>query len=439
MIVFVQKLWHKLIASPIQTIYIFAIANSLLIIGLTGVVELRDTASYLRAIESIAQGQIDLIRTPVYPIFLWLCHQLAGAAHYLMLAIILQHLLFLISIYYLFKTCRLLFTPLISISLTVIYAFEPSLTQWCSCIMTESLAVIGIVFLLYTTISMWKRPCWRLVMPHTCCIFLLIFLRPAFIYLLPVMFVAWLIGACKTVGTGRIIALANIALLAGVAVTVWGYVNKFEQAHGVKAITAISTINKYYIVRHEGMIDTTSFPNKDLECEIMESIHQKGYTYSANDALIEENIAFVKKYGLPNVDRLVNTSIAINKTQWIKKCFGRFYRASTELVSCGDFSSPYDTITHVFSIAPTMGMLYVFIFLYLAIIVIFSVNRRSILFTSTLLLMLAASNVIVAIIGAQHGWGRLVFPSFPVYLLMAGELLSLFEIKIKPKEKQHFE
>lgn len=68
-----------------------------------------DSPSYLSAwTDCISHGVPDRFRTPVYPLFLGLTTLLAGR-HYITLALLMQEVFLLFSIYFFHKCCRMLF------------------------------------------------------------------------------------------------------------------------------------------------------------------------------------------------------------------------------------------------------------------------------------------------------------------------------------------
>ena len=132
---------------------------SIFLITIYGVVVYYDTTSYIDAWTSLQHGHLDSLRTPVYPVFLHALSIIFGQQHYLFIAICVQHLIFLVSLFFFYKLLtyfcgskRMLFW------LSLIYGCFPAISSWNNCILTESLAISGTVFLLYSTFKTYENP-----------------------------------------------------------------------------------------------------------------------------------------------------------------------------------------------------------------------------------------------------------------------------------------
>ena len=122
----------------------------------------------------------------------------------------------------------------------------------------------------------------------------------------------------------------------------------------------------------------------------------------------------------------IYASYKSNPIQWVEKCFGRLYRSvkkSLFLTLAGGFATIFDVIGF------NLNTLYLFLIIYTIILSYWTLCRRRVSVVSFLLYMLGVSNIVVAIIGAQGEWERLILPSMPLYLLMFGQLCSMFKVR----------
>ena len=120
-----------------------------------------DTPTYINAWSSILEGHIDKWRTPTYPVFLGLMRIICGE-QYLCYVVVLQHLVFLVSIRYFYLLMQYSITNIkISFFLTLLYAVYPCVATYNCCIETSTFAVTGSVFLLYSILKLYKTSCFR--------------------------------------------------------------------------------------------------------------------------------------------------------------------------------------------------------------------------------------------------------------------------------------
>lgn len=178
----------------LKIIYSLAITFSVLIIVGWGIKEPYDSPSYINAWDIISNGQIDITRTPTYPIIIGICKIMFGLYSYKYGIIAFQHLLFLISIYFFYELLiRLFDNSKTNFWITLVYGIYPGIINWSNYILTESLAVSGIVFVLFYSIELYYKINIKNILFYMFWLLFLIFLRPSFMYLLPVFLIAWIL------------------------------------------------------------------------------------------------------------------------------------------------------------------------------------------------------------------------------------------------------
>lgn len=399
----------------LKTIYVLAIVNCVLL-TVDNVYSLYpDSPSYLKAWESLLMGEIDLWRTPIYPIFLGCIKFVAGNALY-PITVCLQHLIFLISIYYFHRLanwiCR---TPKIVFCITLIYAIHPSISSWSNCILTESLSINGFVFLLYTTYKIWKCKSLKLCIPFTFWLFFLIFLRPAFIYLLPI-YATWGIFICFKRKLIRIsmIYIGSTILVGGLLLF---YMKAFQQKYEVFAPSCVSTANQFYIATQFNLITSQTISDKELKSFIQNN--------ETPEKLPQHTSYVLSNYRIKSIQEVVSSSFLQKPIGYLKSVIIRFCRASNYQPFSYHFGGS-DLISRV--ISPSLNLLYLLLLTYTFILIYWIYRKRAIPYISCLLYMIVCSNLIVSIAGAQDEWGRLNIPVIPVYLLMLGQLCNLIRL-----------
>jgi len=123
-------------------------------------IEAYDTYSYVEGYQvNLLKGEVDALRTPVYPCFIRLIRKIGGAENVYQNVALFRKLLFIITIvlfYYCLK--KITNCKLVICVLTILFGISPFLVFWNVMILTEALSVFEIVLLSLLTISYLKKP-----------------------------------------------------------------------------------------------------------------------------------------------------------------------------------------------------------------------------------------------------------------------------------------
>ena len=420
--------------TQLQIIYGLSILNSLLFIFFIGLEVAYDSSSYIQAWEVLLNGEIDKWRTPIYPIFLGIIQSIIGEEQFYTATICMQHLIFLLSIRYFYQVAKkLCHHKIIVFIITLLYALHPGIASWNNFILTESLAVSFSVFLIYFAMKVWMGGTCKDCFLYNFWLLLLIFLRPAFVYIIPVSIVAWTIAAILKKETRK----SYISCIVGVFIVTCSqliYMNKFEERFGIFSPSGISIVNQYYIARQTGLLDSNLTDNAGLKNYINKSILENGQTCENHNELWEESNDIVKLFGLKDVQKIVTISNKSNPISYIKKVGGRIVRASYINYPPSYNKSLYSQYsTYILSI--NLSDIYLFLFFFFFILLYNILKQKYIPWYSSFFFMLGCSNIIVAIVGAQGEWSRLILPSIPIYLLMFGQLCNMINITTVPNSQ----
>ena len=400
------------VSKDLKTIYLLAIASSLILILGWGVLKTPDSPTYVEAWDHISNGEIDILRTPIYPIFLGLM-KLAFGTYFLTAAICVQHIVFLISIRFFYIITQELCSSFnISFWITLFYSIFPCITTWNNYILTESFAFSGTIFLIYLIIKMTHQEhkiyCTIII---AILLSMLMLLRPALVYMLPVFFIGWSYFFVKK---QKMIATLGIIGTLFATVSLFSYMKVFENKYGILSSSCVGTFNQMVIAYQYNLINPDVIENGQLK----EDIENKSREVSI--------MTLIKSYGLKDVHNVIMDSYKSHPNKVIKSCFGRLYRSKSKslfLTLAPGFATVFDMIGF------NLNTLYLFIIIYTIILLRWIYMKRSLPWTTSFIYMLGVSNIIVAIIGAQEEWERLVLPSLPLYLLMFGQLCTLFSVK----------
>lgn len=412
-----------------QTILVAVAALVTLFMLAYGQVGGPDTHTYINAWPTIASGHLDKMRTPVYPLFIGLFEAISKV-HRDFLLILFQNIVACIALYYAYKIIiRLTKSAKAAFWTVLVMAVLPAFIVYRNIIMTESFAISGSIFLIYCTLGIYDgRSRWNLL-GFAFWLLFLIFLRPSFIYMLPVFAVAMGLIIWKKPALRK---RAGIALLSIVAVTValLGYMQAFYNEYGVFSMTSIGTENDVFIMRQSGDLDPSKTNDKALADYITKIYNEHGtglYTNEYLGIVGKEAAHIYEDWDLVTVHNLVKASKTW-KNQLKGVAIRTYYAGSSEFLY-PRMSSPFAMFN------ATIGWIYLLLILYSIWIVAVWRATRHIPWESFLLLMLGGSNVIVAVVGAygqaEGEWGRLISPSLFIYFIMFAQLSLVCLKKIR--------
>lgn len=422
------------LSKDLKTIYLFAIANSILLIIVFGAMPLFDTPSYFNAWKNISSGIIDEVRTPVYPCYLGIFKCLFND-NYMFAAMCIQHLIFLVSIKCFYQIAND-YIPIYNVRwwATLFYSIFPCITLWNNIIMTESLSITGTIFLIYSTIKLTSGK-WKYLPMFGVLLLLLVFLRPALIYILPVLGVFWFFRIfCDT---KKSIPLAGLTSIVISMMFLFSYMKCFENRYGVFALSSVNTINQTVIALQYELFEPDVIENKQLKDTInsfYDTYKNDGFGYNkysdSNRMGYRESLAgkVLNKFDLKTVNEAIVKSYLYNPIKWFKKCIARFHRSyQRDMFEDSEAYLPYFNL-FLISTRLGLGLIYYLLLIESIIILFWIVRKRIIPLWSILFVVLGTCNVVVAVIGAQSNWDRLILPSFPLYILIVGQFCSFFKI-----------
>ena len=167
-----HSIWFWLVAIIILTLY-----------NLTPPIDGFDTQYYFLAGERLWNGQLDCLRTPVYPLLLKLFNVCFGDRGGVAGIVILQSAVYLLSVASLHNIARLAIkNRLIQMAVTFLYVICVA-PGWCNELMTESLSISGCVIIADLICRYIQRPSAKTSIGIFLITLFLVFIRPSFIFL----------------------------------------------------------------------------------------------------------------------------------------------------------------------------------------------------------------------------------------------------------------
>ncbi|MCH5175552.1 MAG: hypothetical protein J1F40_06670 [Prevotellaceae bacterium] len=420
-------------SKDLAIIYACAIVSSVVLILGWGVLENPPMSpTFINAWNNIIDGKIDVLRTPVYPCFLGIMKTLFGESDFRFATICVQHGIFLVSVYFYYKIAQhLIYSKRIVFIVSFFYATFSLFTTWNNFILTESLAISGIVILTYIITCMRQVSVYVFVISYTSVLFLLIFLRPALVYLLPIFILTWLYLLYSK--KGRKIAFYGICGTLIVIIALLSYMKAFEKEYGIFASSRVSVVNQLCIARQYGLLDPDVIQDSTFKSQIIKSYQQNGERCEDLFKDVYPEVKnWIKKYDLTILNNAISNSINNNLKAWIVASGGRFMKSLYYPlfgVWIGYNNTYLNMVLSIFSldIKLNLKLLYMFLFIYVIVLVFWIVKNHCFPWLSSLLYLACIGNIVVSVIGAQDEWDRLMLPSMPLFLLLLGQFFTMFK------------
>jgi hypothetical protein len=239
-----------------------------------------DPFSYIQAAEhigTILSGNVDIQRTPLYPLFIAV-HRTFFGQQYLQYVVFSQKIIALIAVYFFYRIGEYFFKKrvFVIIASLLFISVQIFIKDFTRVIMTESLSVSAVVFFFYGILVYSQRPAYYKAVVLGLGVFLLIMLRPAFLIFLPIIFVFWcgqavfFRGHWKKEAAGLLATVCSLLLILG-------YNSLIYKKCGVFHISVIAVYNQF-------------------QCVIQSQIYQNGSDKEINERIQQCLDEFKKKY-----------------------------------------------------------------------------------------------------------------------------------------------
>lgn len=230
-----------------------------------------DSQTYLGYSANLLLGQVEDYRTPVYPYFIRLI-KLFGTTNLIQNVVFAQSVISFLTIIVFYKTLKnILKKRVVIVIATLIYGILPSTLNFDQCILTESFSISALVVFLYFVVSYLKQPAIYKAVLFTFYIFFLIMLRPAFIFLLLVIILFWIIRVIVQKTEWKM-SLAGLAASTVCILLIIGYSHLNYTCNNVNNISIVSTVNQLDILIDYNIYTDKSDPG--LSNYIKTNIHK---------------------------------------------------------------------------------------------------------------------------------------------------------------------
>lgn len=395
-----------------------------------------DEMSYLKAWESFSAGHIDMERTPVYPFIIGMARWIAGENHMTTVIIMIQSIIATIAVFYAYRIAlRATGSERAAFWIAIAIAFIPDMVAWRNSVMTESLAMSGSIFLIFCTIGIVDgRSRWN-ILGFALWLSFLVYLRPSFVYMLPVLTVllAWTIWRRRKLWKR---AAAAIGIIAAVSVSLLAYCHTFQRTYGLFAPTSIALENEFYDMRQAGTLDPEKAENKALGRFIADTYRKNGtelYQYSYCPILWADLDYVIKHWSVKDIRQVVDASRTPQNV--IKGIAVRTYYAGRDAMVYPRATS----LSEMFNF--TIGWVYLLLAVYIVRLFCEWKRKGDVSWISVFLLFLSAANLAAAVVGAfgqnVGEWGRLIYPSKFIYIILLVQLVLSLKHNIETRYKRN--
>ncbi|MBD5282636.1 MAG: hypothetical protein HDR81_06095 [Bacteroides sp.] len=389
-----------------------------------------DTVTYFSAFDTLCSGRLDSFRTPLYPLFIGSLRAVLGSAPGRICAVMIQIFVFLCSISWFRKLAEsFLSNHTVAFWLTAIYALYPGPLTLNSCLLTESFAFSGMTALLWLTYKAYARADIKAAWGAVGVLLLLIFLRPAFIFLPIVVGFFWLIAVfCKQ---SRHTALISIAGAAISIVALGLYSLEIKRLYNVMAPSTVSSCNNYFTIRGANLVTPSpSTPNPRLKASI-DSILSVRLMPGTIDETWTEIQSLRRAASLTDVADYVSQTMASAPKECMKFILTeRLAQALRDDATYGGYVlPPVRALTKLF--APNIGAAMALLLIFCIIASRRDLRKHKFSFLNWLMASLALAIISTSIIGAQNEWQRLILPAYPILLLILGSVFIAAARKIQ--------
>lgn len=374
-----------------------------------------DTPSYISAWNDCYRyGEIDIFRTPVYPILIGTGRMLFGADHWGLLPTIVQIIVF--------YACGIAFSRMalgiISdrrvawLTVFLYFLFYPII---------NTLSLMGTEALAFSLTALWMFCVWRFMqrarLSYGIAISLLtvaeIMLRPSLLIL--ALAIAGMALAGVFVKQYRRQGLLLLLTLIPVGTVYKIYVDEMERLTGFNTISVVSVYNNYYMARQYNDIFPELLPGKPEAVELMRRYHKEGDCLSREYLLkLWSEITELEKTGILTYREMNDYAMAMKKNYpeiWYKYIFRRI---GDSLVSMGPLKNACN---------------YLVVLCYSILFVTAWIKCRKFSIINFLTLMIGGGSLLSLFLYAQNDFGRLMLPTSAVLILMGGQLLNCLRFR----------
>ena len=245
----------------------------------------------MTAATNILHGKVDILRTPLYSLFLKLCESIWGAGNMIKAACYIQIIVYYISMYFFYRCLKyFVLNRVVLCAGTVVYGCASIIIGFNTIALTEPFAVSGVVFFAFCLLRYLNQEQEKeRSMPWMICAsflaFLLTMLRPAGVYLFLAIAILlatqWMFDKKRRQET----LWAGLSCLVCVSL-VFGYMLLNKLSNNFFGLSYVSTMNQFYDVVQAGiyMDNSDTEVARDVQARIDSGTGQLRAAFETDEA-----------------------------------------------------------------------------------------------------------------------------------------------------------
>ena len=380
-----------------------------------------DSYSYAEGYtQNIFKAEVNSSRTPVYPYFIKIIKKIAGVDNYLRNVVIAQKILFLFTILlFYFSIKKIIHNKIIISILTIILGICPFTVIWNILILTEAISLFEMALLCYLTISYIKKPGKVFAILVNAQVLIMILTRPAFIYLIPIYVLFWIMKFILDKREKENILSAFISMLCCILL-ILGYCGLMKKQHDTFSITSVSYINNVISVIYS---DSYIYSDNKEIIELIDNMKQVDTSENTCWDILEE---LEEKYSKEELKQFTKTAIK-NSPNYISYVLRKTINLGNNSIGIANYVLPkeeysninYDNIGNI--ILPINFALVYLMVLILAVFLLYDLIKNiHIDWIIAIYTCIIVANIFTLIVGAPFEEQRLFLPSIMCLLLLIG-------------------
>lgn len=399
---------------------------------------LSDGYSYFNAWESIKGGHTDPLRTPVYAIFVGMLKEAFGKETALRIIPVAHWIMYVASMQLIWQIDRhLRIRKGLNIAVIILLMTVPG--YWCfnHITMAETFSTCGMTLLVWLSVRFSDTGRRVYLGCSGCALIMLIFTKPVFIFLIPILAIFWCTGA-----RGRKGLVLSIVLTITASGLVATYLYLVNHTHTVVSMTMATSYNKYYCLRADGLIIPDEIEDARLREQFRPMYDSIPHGWIKSQPYWQE----MYRFNWPDLETMNRTAIsnhpreaALGAIRRFNVSLGKsqFYSIEEDLGSSDSYDRRYAGWNGLtFNgpggfIYPLHHLLWFPIWIGWVILLVYSgywirfwILRRQFPRVPFLIASTVFCAYVTVIIGAQDSWGRLMTPFNFLLPIMVSSLFS---------------
>jgi 4-amino-4-deoxy-L-arabinose transferase-like glycosyltransferase len=366
---------------------------------------------------NILIGQTDSHRTPVYPYFIKLIG-LFGHQNLINNIVTAQIVVSFLSIILFYRIVRGVFKgPAVIFAASLLYGAMLPVINFDKMVLTESLSVTCILVFIYLSVCYLKRPNHLKAWTLTLYVFIAIMLRPSFVYLLPLAGFFWLIRLIIRRDEWKL-CLSGLAASLVVILLINGYAGLNKKNTGFYGLSDVGNKNEIRVVASAGIYMYGNDPEiSSVIKKSLDSLQEPIYKPDAGETV-------TLRFKPERVQKFIVTCLKNKPVIYLLYIGGKFI----DLQSTNIFTNyPAHKLSFLaFRInnieyllfCVTFNLLYIFIVLSTISALVWWVRSKQTPWFKIILVGLCILQVLIAIMGADAEYPRLILPAMPALIIL---------------------